>query len=482
MALSQSDLLRLLESIRTADGVETIRSLCERILQELIEAEATEATGAAPREHSGERTTWRNGHRERLLTTQAGDLDLKIPKVRTGSFFPSLLERRRRIDRALFAVVMEAYVHRVSTRSADDLVKALGADSGISKSEVSRICGELDEELTAFKERPLDHTVFPYVFLDATCCKARVNHRIVSQAVVIATGISVSGHREILGLMVGDSESKPFWTKFLPSLRARGLENVQLVISDSHSGLVAAIRTVFLGSAWQRCRVHFVRDVFAVIEKSSAEMVAATIRTIFAQTTAEQVRSQLDVVADMLGRQFPPVRTMLLEAAGDIHGVRGLPAGALEEDLVDEPAGATEPGDQTAGRRRPGLPEPRCPGPARRRSPGRTPRRVAGLRPPLPLRRLHGRALQRQADPATADPCPSGTKRARLTTPHRGTRSIVAIPRHDSYSCSNYRVCPALPEAPAPVTERFSWPLSVVLGPAERDGWPGPFAGGAPPI
>jgi putative transposase len=284
MALSQSDLIRLLESLRTADGVETIRVLCERILQELIEAEATEAIGAAPGEHSDQRATWRNGHRERLLTTQAGDLDLKIPKVRTGSFFPSLLVRRRRIDRALFAVVMEAYVHGVSTRSVDDLVKALGASSGISKSEVSRICGELDAELEAFKERPLDHMVFPYVFLDATYCKARVNHRIVSQAVVLATGISATGHREILGLMVGDSESKPFWTKFLRSLRARGLDNVQLVISDSHSGLVAAIRTVFLGSAWQRCRVHFVRDVFGVIEKGSGEMVAATIRTVFAQT------------------------------------------------------------------------------------------------------------------------------------------------------------------------------------------------------
>lgn len=245
--------------------------------------------------------------------------------MRTGSFFPSLLERRRRIDRALFAVVMEAYVHGVSTRSVDDLVNALGADSGISKSEVSRICGELDEELLAFKERPLDHTVFPYVFLDATYCKARVNHRIVSQAVVIATGISATGHREILGLMVGDSESKPFWTTFLRRLRARGLEHVQLVISDSHSGLVAAIRTVFLGSAWQRCRVHFVRDVFSVIEKGSAEMVAATIRTIFAQTTAEQDRTQLDVVADMLGRQFPQVKEMLLEAAGDITAFADFP-------------------------------------------------------------------------------------------------------------------------------------------------------------
>ncbi|MFE6553953.1 IS256 family transposase [Streptomyces sp. NPDC057746] len=325
MALSQSDLMRLLESLRTADGVETIRVLCERILQELIEAEATEVIGAAPAEHSEKRTTWRNGHRERVLTTQAGDLDLKIPKVRTGSFFPSLLERRRRIDRALFAVVMEAYVHGVSTRSVDDLVKALGADSGISKSQVSRICGELDAELDAFKERPLDHTVFPYVFLDATYCKARVNHRIVSQAVVIATGISATGHREILGLMVGDSESKPFWTKFLRSLRARGLDDVQLVISDSHSGLVAAIRTVFLGAAWQRCRVHFVRDVFSVIEKGSAEMVAATIRTIFAQTTAEAVRTQLNVVADMLGRQFPQVKTMLRDAATDITAFADFP-------------------------------------------------------------------------------------------------------------------------------------------------------------
>ncbi|WP_405987933.1 IS256 family transposase [Streptomyces sp. NBC_00986] len=325
MALSQSELMRLLESLRRADGVEAIRVVCERILQELIEAEATEAIGAAPREHSETRTTWRNGHRERLLTTQAGDLDLKIPKVRSGSFFPSLLERRRRIDRALFAVVMEAYVHGVSTRSVDDLVKALGANSGISKSEVSRICGELDEELTAFKERPLDHTVFPYVFLDATYCKARVNHRIASQAAVIATGISATGHREILGLMVGDSESKPFWTKFLRSLRARGLENVQLVISDSHSGLVAAIRTVFLGSAWQRCRVHFVRDVFSVIEMGSGEMVAASIRTVFAQTTAQAVRTQLDVVADMLGRQFPQVKKMLLDSATDITAFADFP-------------------------------------------------------------------------------------------------------------------------------------------------------------
>ncbi|GAX57480.1 IS256 family transposase [Streptomyces olivochromogenes] len=177
---------------------------------------------------------------------------------------------------------VEVYVHGVSTRSVDDLGKALGADNGISKLEVSRICGELDAELAGFKERPLDHTVFPHVFLDATYCTAQVDQRIASQGVAIATGISATRHRETLGLMVGDSRSKPFWTKFLRTLRAHGLENVRLVISDSHSGLVAALRTVFLGSAWQRCRVHFVRDVFSVIDKGSAEMVAATIRTTVA--------------------------------------------------------------------------------------------------------------------------------------------------------------------------------------------------------
>lgn len=167
------------------------------MLQELIEAEVSAHIGADWNEHTGSRTALRNGHRDKTLTTPAGDLDLEIPKLRTGSFFPSLLERRRRIDQALYAVIMEAYVHGVSTRSVDDLVKALGGDTGISKSEVSRICGELDEPLTAFRTRPLDHTRFPYLCLDATYCKARVNHRIVSQAVVIATGITGDGGREV---------------------------------------------------------------------------------------------------------------------------------------------------------------------------------------------------------------------------------------------------------------------------------------------
>ncbi|MEY9987999.1 transposase-like protein [Streptomyces sp. V4I8] len=232
MALSQDDLLRLLRSLRSSDGIELVRSVAERMLQELIEAETAAHIGAEWNEHTASRTAFRNGHRDKTLTTQAGDLDLQIPKLRTGSFFPSLLERRRRIDQALYAVIMEAYVHGVSTRSVDDLVKALGGDSGISKSEVSRICGELDEPLTAFRTRPLDHTRFPYIYLDATYCKVRVNHQIVSQAVVIATGITEDGGREVLGTAVGDSESEAFWSEFLRSLRERGLSGVRLVIAD----------------------------------------------------------------------------------------------------------------------------------------------------------------------------------------------------------------------------------------------------------
>jgi putative transposase len=318
MALTQSDLQRLLESLRTSDGIELVRHVAERMLQELIEAELSGRIGAQWNEHTETRTGYRNGHRDKTLATQAGDLDLAIPKLRAGSFFPSLLERRRRIDQALYAVIMEAYVHGVSTRSVDDLVKALGADSGISKSEVSRICSDLDAPLTAFRTRPLDHTRFPYLYLDATYCKVRVNHQIVSQAVVIATGITEDGGREVLGVMVGDSETEPFWSTFLRSLRERGLGGVRLVIADHHSGLVKAVRKVMLGAAYQRCRVHFLRNAFSVIPKGSGEMVAATIRTIFIQPDAHAVYDQLDVVADMLGEQFPKVKQMLLEAKEDL--------------------------------------------------------------------------------------------------------------------------------------------------------------------
>jgi putative transposase len=325
MALDQSALLEVLDALKAADVSDRVRTAAETVYQALIEAELTDLIGAAPHQRSAERSNLRNGHRSRTLSTTAGDLELRIPKLRTGSFFPSLLERRRRVDQALFAVVMEAYLHGVSTRKVDDLVKALGADTGISKSEVSRICADLDQEVGAFRDRSLAEQHFPYVFLDATYCKARVNRRVVSQAVVIATGVRADGWREVLGFAVGDSEDGAFWTAFLRSLKARGLGGVQLVVSDAHTGLKQAISAVLLGAAWQRCRVHFLRNVLAQVPKGSAEMVAAAIRTIFAQPKAEMVRDQLDVIATMLGRQSTKVETMLRDATVDLLAFTGFP-------------------------------------------------------------------------------------------------------------------------------------------------------------
>jgi putative transposase len=325
VALTDSDLSELLAALKAGEMTDTIRSSLEWILQQLIEAEATAVIGAAPHERSESRTAQRNGHRPKLVSTAAGDVELAIPKLRRGSFFPSLLERRRRIDRALYAVVMEAYVHGISTRKVDDLVKALGAASGISKSEVSRICAELDRDLQAFRDRPLDHIGFPYVFVDATYLKGRVRGRVVSRAVVIATGVTATGDREVLGIDVGDSEDGAFWTAFLRSLRARGMGGVQLVISDHHLGLKTAIGAVFVGAGWQRCRVHFMRNVLARVPKASAEMVAAAIRTIFAQPDPDHVRAQLDEVARMLDAQFPDVAAMLHDAAEDLLAFCGFP-------------------------------------------------------------------------------------------------------------------------------------------------------------
>ena len=320
-------MLDLLAELKDAEVPDRVRSATEHLYQELIEAEATAVIGAGPWARTADRTAQRNGTRPLVLTTTAGDLELRIPKLRTGSFFPSLLERRRRVDQALFAVVMEAYLHGVSTRKVDDLVKALGADTGISRSEVSRICAGLDEEVSAFRDRPLDQTAFPYVFLDATYCKARVGRRVVSQAVVIATGVRADGHREVLGFDVGDSENGVFWTAFLRSLKARGLAGVQLVISDAHDGLKTAIASVLLGSSWQRCRVHFTRNVLDAVSKTNAEMVAAAIRTIFAQPDATHVAEQFEVIATMLGRSHPRVAAMLTDAREDLLAFTGFPAG-----------------------------------------------------------------------------------------------------------------------------------------------------------
>jgi len=324
MALDDSALLEMIEMLRTADGGELMRRLLGGMLQAVVDAEATAHIGAGVHERSDSRTTQRNGSRDKLVTTAAGDLTVKIPKVRTGSFFPALLCPRRRIDVALHAVVMQAYVEGVSTRRVDDLVIAMGG-TGISKSEVSRICAQLDAEVAAWRARPLDEQPFPYVFLDATYCKVRLNERVVSQAVVIATGVSADGRREVLGCATGDSETESFWTEFLRDLRDRGLHGVQLVISDSHRGLTNAIEAVLQGSSWQRCRVHFMRNALAKVSKGHAEMVAATIRTIFAQPGPTQVRAHVELVAQTLQGEFPAVAELLLDAKADLTAFADFP-------------------------------------------------------------------------------------------------------------------------------------------------------------
>ena len=325
MTHDHSALLAQLDALKSAEVGAVFAELIRAGMQALIEAEATEKIGAGRYERSEDRGTHRNGHRAKLVSTTSGDIELKIPKLRAGSFFPALLERRRRIDKALHAVIMEAYVHGVSTRSVDDLVGALGVDSGISKSEVSRICAGLDREVEAFRTRTLNHTAFPYVFADATFCKVRVGAHVVSQALVVATGVSAEGTREVLGTAVGDSESFEFWREFLASLKARGLVGVHLVISDAHAGLKAAVNQQFSGSSWQRCRVHFMRNLHGAVSAKHAPAVTAAVKTVFAHTDPEEVAAQWDTVADSLAGSFPKVATMMNDAKADVLAFTAFP-------------------------------------------------------------------------------------------------------------------------------------------------------------
>ncbi|WP_138998880.1 IS256 family transposase [Rhodococcus zopfii] len=325
MTHDHSALLAQLDALTGADSATVFAELIRTGLQALIEAEATDKLGAGRYERTNTRTTHRNGHRTKTVATTSGDVEVKIPKLRSGSFFPSLLERRRRIDKALYAVVMEAYVHGVSTRSVDDLVGALGVGSGISKSEVSRICAGLDAEIARFRERTLTHTSFPYVFLDATFCKVRVGAHVVSQALVVATGVSIDGTREVLGTAVGDSESFEFWREFLTSLKARGLSGVHLVISDAHSGLKAAVMQQFAGSSWQRCRVHFMRNIRAAVAAKHVPPVMAAVKTIFAHTDPVEVAAQWDQVTDTFSGSFPKVAALMEAAKHDVLAFTAFP-------------------------------------------------------------------------------------------------------------------------------------------------------------
>ena len=323
---SSMALEELLRKAQLSDDVDFLREGVRALAHALMEAEVSQHVGAKRYERTSERTGERNGTRERRWDTRVGSLTLRVPRVRDGSYFPALLEPRRRAERALVAVVQEAYVQGVSTRRVDELVQALGL-TGISKSQVSLMCQELDAEVERFRSRPLGEAAYLYVWLDATFVKARQAGRIVSQAVVIAIGLNATtGQREVLGLDVGPSEDGAFWLAFLRGLVARGLAGVQLVVSDAHEGLKGAIGAVLHGASWQRCRVHFVRNALALVPKAAQQLVAATIRTVFAQPEPEMARATWCAVADGFRTRYPRLATLLDEAESEVLAYLAFPA------------------------------------------------------------------------------------------------------------------------------------------------------------
>ena len=305
-----------------ASDADLLRRMLGEGLQRLMELETQAKTGAAYGEKSATRLAQRNGYRERDYDTRAGTVELRIPKLRTGSYFPSFLEPRRMAEKALTAVIQEAYVQGVSTRNVDALVQAMGA-SGVSKSQVSRLCEEIDGKVKAFLERPLEGD-WPYLWLDATYVKVRQNGRIVSVAVIIAVGVNGDGRREVLGLEIGASEAEPFWTSFLRKLARRGLRGVKLVISDAHEGIKAAVSKVF-SATWQRCRVHFMRNALAHAGKSGRRVVSAFIATAFAQDDAGAARMQWRKVADQLRPKLPKLAVLMDDAEADVLAYMAFP-------------------------------------------------------------------------------------------------------------------------------------------------------------
>lgn len=326
VADNSMDLLARLRNMGLDGEIDFLKEALQTLVQEVIEAEVTERVGAGRYKRSEGRLTQRNGYRDkpRPWDTRVGTLELRIPKLRQGSYFPSLLEPRRRSERALLAVVQEAYVHGVSTRKVEELMQALGL-TGISKSEVSRICTELDEAVERFRNRPLEGRC-PYLWLDATYVKVREDGRVISMALVIAVGVRESGEREVLGLDLGPAEDGAFWLGFLRSLVARGLSGVQLVISDAHEGLRQAIAAVLGGASWQRCRVHFMRNALSYVPKGAQPAVAAAIRSIFAQPDRASACAQLAEVAKRLAPRFPRVADLLHDAKDDILAYMAFPS------------------------------------------------------------------------------------------------------------------------------------------------------------
>jgi putative transposase len=307
--------LPLAELLAKAGDGDFLRAVAEAVVQMLMEADVEGVIGAGRHERTGERTTYRNGYRDRSLDTRLGSLQLRIPKLRQGSYFPPFLEPRKTSEKALVAVIQEAWVSGVSTRRVDDLVQAMGL-SGISKSTVSKLCKDIDERVGAFLDRPLVGD-WPYLWLDATYLKQREGGRIVSVAAIIAVAVNTEGRREIVGLHIGPSEAETFWATFLKSLARRGLRGVKLVISDAHEGLKAAIRRVF-GSSWQRCRVHWMRNALSYVPKGQQSMVSAALRQAFIQPDRAQASQTLRHVADQLRQKWPKLAAFIDESEADV--------------------------------------------------------------------------------------------------------------------------------------------------------------------
>ncbi len=317
------DRMALNELMQKAGDGDFLRSVAETVLQMLMEADVEGLIGAGRHERSAERLNYRNGFRERTLDTRLGSLALRIPKLRQGSYFPPFMEARKTSEKALVAVIQEAWIGGVSTRRVDDLVQAMGL-SGISKSTVSKLCKDIDERVNAFLERPLEGE-WPYLWLDATYLKQREGGRIVSVAAIIAVAANTEGKREIVGLHIGPSEAETFWSAFLKTLLRRGLKGVKLVVSDAHEGLKGAITRV-MGATWQRCRVHWMRNALAYVPKAQTSMAAAALRQAFLQPDAETAHKTFRHVAEQMRARWPKLAAFMDNSEHDVLAYMGFPA------------------------------------------------------------------------------------------------------------------------------------------------------------